>query len=73
MSTIPSDLGDTLDELLRRRHLHCVAMEVNGVPVLGVPVVDLIEPALCAALEDSPLWRLFADEPQGTWRPGPDA
>jgi len=78
MSTIPSDLADKLDERLRAHQVeellqlaqrYGVAMEVNGVPVLAVPVVDLIEPALCEALDDSPLWRLFPADAAGSWRP----
>ena len=39
MDLIPRELGDWLDERLAGRVVH---LEVNGVPIVGVPVAALI-------------------------------
>lgn len=43
---------------------------VNGVPVVGVPVQDLIETDLEQAIPVA-LWDLFPEPPDGTWRIDP--
>jgi hypothetical protein len=44
---------------------------VNGVPVVGVPIQDLIETDLEQALPLE-LWDLFAEETDRTWQPRRD-
>lgn len=43
---------------------------VNGVPIIGVPVQDLIERNLEEAIPVD-LWNLFAEAAERIWRPEP--
>ena len=57
---IPMDLGEELERILADRPRHLVYTEVDGVPIVGVPVDSLVADDLDDAL-DPRLGELFTD------------
>lgn len=65
MSLIPHDLDDELEAILAARRRGTVYLTVDGTPIVGVPIEDLIGQALdeaAAAMPDR-LWEMFPDQP----------